>query len=216
MMAAQAGDARLANAARGSVAAVSSTLIALASHLAAGGQMPGLLGVVAPLVLSLLVCVAWSGRRLSLVSLSGSVLASQVVFHLLFAIGAPSGTPMLHGAGAGIHAGHQGAIVPTTVAAVGQTGHPGTHTDATMWLWHALAGTVTVLVLHRGELLLRDLLAQTRRAAAHLFRSPGAVGAGIVPAPSSRLCVPCANLAFHLGPGLSPLRRRGAPTVRLA
>ena len=51
---------------RGIAAAVFATFVALASHMIGGGALPSAMGVVVPLVLSMLVCVLLAGRRLSL------------------------------------------------------------------------------------------------------------------------------------------------------
>ena len=49
--------------------------------------MRGLLGVVVPLALSLFVSVLLAGRRLSVIRLGVSVIASQTLFHSLFVLG---------------------------------------------------------------------------------------------------------------------------------
>ena len=73
---------RLSRVARGGVAASVATWAALLSHVAAGGAMPGWLGVAVPLVLSVAVCTALAGRHLSLVRLAVAVTASQLLFHM--------------------------------------------------------------------------------------------------------------------------------------
>ena len=76
------------------------TLSALFSHVAGGGEVPGLLGLAVPLVLSVPVCVALAGRGLSLARLAVSVGVSQLLFHALFEIGAaagPAGAAHAHG-----------------------------------------------------------------------------------------------------------------------
>lgn len=85
------GEVRLSRQARAAKAlfvAVFSTLIALVSHVLAGGSVPGLPGILVPLAFSVFVCLPLSGRILSLPRLVLSVLASQMLFHWLFVLGA--------------------------------------------------------------------------------------------------------------------------------
>lgn len=120
---------RAIRVARGSVAAGIATFVALLSHAAGGGQMPGWLGVVVPLVLSVAVCTALAGRRLSLWRLSLAVATSQVFFHTLFVLGtfAPSAatiaSPSHH-----IH----GPVPILMGEAAAASSH--LHADASMWL----------------------------------------------------------------------------------
>ncbi|MFI8631391.1 hypothetical protein ACIGEP_02190 [Microbacterium sp. NPDC077663] len=137
---------RLSRVVRGAVAASVATWAALLSHVAAGGQMPGWLGITVPLVLSIAVCTALAGRRLSLLRLALAVTASQVLFHTLFVLGAvtPSGAT---------HAHH---LLPMTSAAAPTAAM---HADPLMWVMHGVAAVLTVAVLHRGEHAARRLLA---------------------------------------------------------
>jgi len=210
-MTARHDDARLVRASRGGLAALSATFVALASHLAAGGEMPGLLGVVVPLALSLPVCVAWAGRRLSLLGMSGSVVASQFFFHLLFVLGTPSSTPLLSQSPTHAHGAHTSAVVETTTHA-GHAGHGAAHTDATMWLWHAVAAAVTVIVLYRGELMLLRLRNLAVRTAAWLIHGGDVVNQVVTFVAPARSGVPAQTFRpLHPGPQLTPLRRRGPP-----
>ncbi|OAH51033.1 hypothetical protein [Microbacterium oleivorans] len=136
---------RLSRVARGGVAASVATWAALLSHVAAGGAMPGWLGVAVPLVLSVAVCTALAGRHLSLVRLAVSVTASQLLFHTLFVLGAvtPSGAA---------HAHHLPVMTDAAAPAA-------MHADPLMWVLHGVAALVTVAVLHRGERAARRLLA---------------------------------------------------------
>ena len=52
-------SARSARATRGVIAATFATLVALISHVAGGGAVPGPIGVIAPLILSIAICVWW-------------------------------------------------------------------------------------------------------------------------------------------------------------
>lgn len=145
---------------RGVVAATVATIIALFSHVAGGGQTPGPLGLAVPLVLSVLVCVALAGRRLSLVRVAVSVAVSQFLFHTLFTIGTFSGpvdAPMVHA--------HHGAVVDVS-AAVTHSGMPG----SSMWAAHVVAAIATTAALHRGESLLLRVAAMTSHVVARLVR----------------------------------------------
>ncbi|MGJ0388526.1 hypothetical protein [Microbacterium sp. CGR1] len=141
---------------RGFAASTLAIFTALAGHVTGGGEMPGVLGLVVPWVLSLMICVLLAGRRLSVTRLSISVALSQFLFHTLFVLGtiSPSGasTPHVHGAP---------LILPPS------TGIPeAVVADSSMWLGHAVAAMLTVLALHRGERLamaLRQLAAQAVR-----------------------------------------------------
>ncbi|WP_129788116.1 hypothetical protein [Promicromonospora panici] len=209
-MSARDDHARRVRALRGGLAASSATFVALASHLAGGGQMPGLLGIVVPLALSLPVSMAWAGRRLSLLGLSASVVASQLFFHVLFMLGTPV-RPAQASSGSGAHAGHQGMVVPTSAETAGQTTEMA-HTDATMWVWHAVAAVVTIVVLYRGELMLLRLRDLAVRTAAWLLRGRAVVeDAGSFVRPALPSVVAATFRPLHPDPQLSPLRRRGPP-----
>src|SRR5690606_1104978 len=108
--------------------------------------MPGLLGVAVPWLLSLTVCSLLAGRRLSIVRLSLSVLASQLLFHALFVLG--SITP------AGALAPHVHDALPLTL----NGDRVLIPEDAGMWIAHGVAAVLTIVVLHRGELIVRALL----------------------------------------------------------
>lgn len=142
---------RLPHLLRGSIAASVATFTALLSHVAAGGDMPGWLGIAAPLLVSAMAGVLLAGRRLSLLRLSVSVSISQFLFHTLFVLGAI--TPV------GGMSGHQhGAPLALSPA----TGDLIAVPDAGMWLGHALAAAATTLLLYRGERAARQLLYAAR------------------------------------------------------
>lgn len=143
---------RLPHLLRGSAAAAVATFTALLSHVAADGEMPGWLGVLVPLLLSMMVSVVLAGRRLSLLRLSLSVTVSQFLFHTLFVLGAitPSGMAL----------GHQHGAPLELPAAVGDLALVAP--DAGMWLGHALAAGATTLLLYRGERATQQLLHAAR------------------------------------------------------
>jgi hypothetical protein len=142
-------SARASRVLRGSVAAAFSTFVALLSHVTGGGSAPGAVGVAVPLALSVLVCVALAGRRLTLPRIVLSVAASQFLFHTLFVLGSSSGVSGSSPAG---HAGHAGAVELSVTA-----GHPASHTTGAMWAAHVVAAAVTIAMLRQGDAALTRL-----------------------------------------------------------
>lgn len=104
---------RVSHPVRALSAASAATFTALLSHLAGGGAAPDPLGVIVPLLLSLLVCSLLAGRRLSLPRLAISVVASQALFHGAFVLGAPGAHH--HAVGAGMWIAHLGAAAVTVL-----------------------------------------------------------------------------------------------------
>ncbi|MBN9201811.1 MAG: hypothetical protein ABS61_08570 [Microbacterium sp. SCN 70-18] len=142
---------RASRVSRGLLAAGVATFVALLSHVAAGGAMPGLLGIILPLVLAAAASTLLVGRRLSVWRLSLAVMLSQALFHVLFVLGA---APVAGaGADAALHAsGHDhGGMTSTLSAAEPAVTGAMLHGDAIMWVLHALAAVVTIAALHRGE-----------------------------------------------------------------
>lgn len=151
---------------RGALSALVATFVALFSHIVGGGDMPALLGIAVPLVLSLFVCTLLAGRRLSLGRLSLAVGASQTLFHILFVIGTPTASTGTDAVPVSPHAHH--ATMPAiatdgTMAAV--------QADAGMWAWHLIGAAITVAVLHRGERSL-ERLARVAGWLRHWFALP--------------------------------------------
>lgn len=159
---------RASRAARGALAAVFSTFIALASHVLAGGDVPGPLGIVVPLVFATSSCVALAGLRKSWLRLSVSVGLSQLLFHTLFVIGASSSMSVT-GGGSGGHAGHGADQALMIVGSAGTSMAHGSHTGAGMMAAHAVAALVTVITLQRGEAVLNRLLGLAGRLVAVLL-----------------------------------------------
>ncbi|HAJ16857.1 MAG: hypothetical protein DSY74_00920 [Actinobacteria bacterium] len=187
---------------RASVAASIATFVALFSHVAAGGAMPSWLGIAVPWVLSLAVCTVLVGRALSLPRLGVAVVLSQLLFHLLFVLGADSGAP----AGT-VATGHVHGLPVLDLS----TGATPVAADLSMWFAHLAAAVLTVAALYRGErlvirlgVLARELLAWVRRR----------ILSGVVrlPAVAERpgiVCTPAAPL--RSAPVVSLVRRRGPP-----
>lgn len=187
---------------RASVAASIATFVALLSHVAAGGTMPHWLGIAVPWVLSLAVCTVLVSRALSLPRLSVAVVLSQLLFHLLFVLGADSAAST-----AGAATGHVHGVPVLDLS----TGSTAAATDPSMWLAHLAAATLTVAALHRGERLVVRLGALARGLLAWVRRR---ILAGEVqpPAVAERpgiLCAPAAPMRSARVAALA--RRRGPP-----
>ena len=193
---------------RGFVGATIATFVALLSHVWVGGDMPGMLGVAVPWILSLMISTVLAGRRLSIVRLSIAVTLSQALFHILFVLGSftPRGgfTPHMHGSAA-MTLGDATAL--TSGAAL-------VPDDAAMWIAHGVAALLTVLALYRGERIVRALAAAASDLARWLGR---AVLAGASPRPVApvrgRWVV--VSAPHPRDRHLAALRRRGPP-FRLA
>ncbi|GAA1699308.1 hypothetical protein GCM10009808_16140 [Microbacterium sediminicola] len=185
---------------RSTAAASIATFVALLSHVGAGGEMPHVLGVAVPWVLSLAVCTVLAGRALSLLRLTMAVGISQFLFHALFVLGAT-------GSAAATATGHVhgiGALDLSDVTAVGGA--------SVMSLSHVIAAAVTVAVLYRGERLVARLGELARGAARWVRRHYVAAGGGWSLEP--RLEVPL--VPSTAAPLLSRIfanvvRRRGPP-----
>jgi hypothetical protein len=170
--------------ARGTAAAAVSTFVALLSHVAGGGVVPAVEGVAVPLVLSFAVCTVLAGRRLSLPRLAASVVVSQLLFHVLFVLGSPTGMTATDGTTAS--SAHVHSIVLDTTASHG-------HTDgAGMWWAHALAALVTIVALRRGERASAHLLGVARIVVLRLAIAPLQRARSVVPVAIKRVVPPVA------------------------
>lgn len=181
---------------RGFAGASISTFVALASHVWVGGQMPGMLGIGVPWLLSFMVCTLLSGIRLSAIRLTFSVVVSQALFHALFVLGAiaPRGgiAPHVHGP----------LMLPVGSSAV-------VPEDAGMWLAHGIAALTTVVALHSGERLLQALSAVASSVARWLTRIDAVAPLPPVAPVRPRWAVLSAPRRSE--PRLSTLHRRGPP-----
>lgn len=154
--------------ARGAVAASVATFVALVSHVSAGGAIPGVVGVVVPLVLSFVVCTALAGRAPSIRRSVLAVAASQGLFHTLFVLGSYD-----------LGVGHvHGAAVSITVDAASA---PAMTMDAAMAGAHLVAAAVTAAALHRGERAFAALRSLAVRCVAWMRARLRAVGFSPVP-----------------------------------
>lgn len=187
---------------RGLVGASVATFIALLSHIAGGGAMPGWIGVAVPWVLSVMVCTLLAGRALSLWRLTLAVALSQLLFHTLFVLGF-----VMRGTMASGHGAH-GTQFPLAMPAADLAILP---PDATMWLWHGFAAIVTVAALYRGE---RAILTLRGFAAALVTWARRTLIGFDAPVPRSGMRTRATGLSPrppHSGPALSSLQRRGPP-----
>lgn len=192
---------RWARVARGFVAAAFSLFVAAFSHILPGGNAPGVVALLACLILSTLVCIALSGKKLSLVRLSAAVAASQFLFHGVFSLSSAAPASL-------IHSGH----VHEQVIASGTMG--AASIDGGMWLAHAGAAIITIVALRYGELAFWGLFAVARLWIGTLFAAltaPHPVDVPAVPAPREPAALP-----RRLILPLSLLRHRGPPAVRRA
>ncbi|PPF79540.1 hypothetical protein C5B96_12550 [Subtercola sp. Z020] len=196
---------RAARALRGVLAAGFAVFVAAFSHVAVGGTAPGVVGLALGFAFAVLVCVGLAGRSLSVPRLSVAVGVSQLVFHCIFSLGAPSDVTALS-------AGHHGSVV--TFATASGTGAAVTQGCDWMWAAHAIAAVLTVLALAKGERGIRALLAaahlRLRRLVAAPFDEPSTPDAAM----QNRAWLEPAgvhDLVLYLG----SMRHRGPPGRRI-
>ncbi|BCT74823.1 hypothetical protein SCMU_06650 [Sinomonas cyclohexanicum] len=195
-------------AARGLAAASVATLGALVPHLAGGGPVPGPVGWAVPWVLSVFVCTAIGGRRLSLWRLSLGIGASQLLFHALFVLGTtPAAASPLPAHHAHMAAEMSASDMPGIGAMPGMV-----PTDPSMWIWHAVAAMVTIAAFHRGEVLLCGLQDLATRVAEWARTALVLILLVMVPANRPRLAAAARPVArLRPAPQRCPLQRRGPP-----
>ncbi|TFC41827.1 hypothetical protein E3T26_15525 [Cryobacterium sp. TMT1-21] len=153
---------RWARFVRGWLTASVAVLVAALSHVAAGGNAPGLLSAALALAFAGMASVFLAGKSLSLLRLTLSVGVSQLLLHVLFGLGGTSGMTMTS-------SHHHGAVtVAADAAARPLMAAEGILPDsAWMWVGHGLAALVTIVALYRGEKTFWALLAE---ATNHLTR----------------------------------------------
>lgn len=178
--------------ARGAAASSVATIIAAVSHTIGGGAAPHPLLIVALSVFLTPIAAVLVGRRENLLRLSAAVLLSQTVFHVLFTALGATVTPTIAGHG------HQHVM---TLGPVGEAASP----DAGMLAAHVVAGIITVLLLARGESILRTITRWVRAVlGVHLPKLAQDWPVPASPAPGSlRVVVP----VFLIG----DVSRRGPP-----
>ncbi|MEO6944043.1 MAG: hypothetical protein ABI053_04960 [Lacisediminihabitans sp.] len=193
---------RWARVARGFVAAITSLFVAAISHILPGGDAPGMVALVACLILSTFVCTALSGKKLSLFRLSTAVIASQFLFHSFFSLSA-SAPSVAMGSTSFTHVGH----VQEHFVVLGSSGVASMGTG--MWVAHTVAAVVTIMALRYGETAFWSLRIVARLWIGALFEagtSPRPVEVPATEAPRECLALPHERIL-----PLSPLRRRGPP-----
>ncbi len=187
---------------RGAVAASVATFVALLSHVTAGGAVPGIFGIIVPLALSFVVCVAFAGRRPSLWRLGPAVALSQVLFHALFVLGTYDTGRATHVHGvATVLDGPAGPLVTA---------------DATMGGWHLVAAAVTTLAMHRGETTVALLRLLADRLVLWLRARAAIIATGPAPVPLRRVHVVLIEVVRPISLLLTAsLGRRGPPLFAL-
>lgn len=219
----QAGASRSARsirAARGVLASSVAVLAACAGHVAAGGAMPAPALLTVVLVISWLPGVALIGVAVRLWRQAAVIVVAEAMLHGVLGLqggagAAPTGVPRsadpVGDAGmAGMGAAHitgsaSGAAAQVVTAS--QMSHGG-GMPAWMWLAHAAAATVTVLVWRRGEADVARVLAVAGRGLGRLLRVPG-------PARLAPPVAPLPPVAHRLGRAIEAVRtahpHRGPP-----
>lgn len=151
---------RWARVARGWMAALVSTFIAVCSHALAGGGVPGAAGIALCLVFSGVACILLAGRTLSTPRLAAAVVTSQFMFHGLFG--------MLTGASASASAAGSMASAAESMSFGSESMSSGSESMSMsmsmglpMWTGHAVAAAITVIALRFGERAFWQLVAVT-------------------------------------------------------
>ncbi|MDY0909154.1 hypothetical protein [Microbacterium sp. CFBP9034] len=180
---------------RGAAAAWIATVVAATSHTLAGGGAPAPLLVAVLGILASPLAIALIGRRLSAWRVGATVLASQVLFHLSFAV-----TAGVDPAAAVGHVHH-----PSLPGATAVSG--GLLPDGPMLVGHVVAAAATVLALYFGERMLRAL----GRGIRSLFHRVG--GIALAPAVLLRARADTLLALVPRGVVLSDASRRGPPSL---
>ncbi|MGP6171384.1 hypothetical protein ACTU6U_04885 [Microbacterium sp. A196] len=134
---------------RGAAASSIATIIAAVSHTIGGGTAPHPLLIVALSVFITPIAALLIGSRPSLVRLGATVLLSQTVFHTLFVALNATVTPTIAGHN------HVLALGPVTATVA---------PDAGMLGAHVIAAVFTIVLLWRGESILRAIARWVRSA----------------------------------------------------
>lgn len=200
-------SSRIPRLVRGAVAATLATFVALFAHVVAGGQMPAMIGVLVPLLLSITVCTLLAGRRLSPVRLVASVGVAQLLFHALFVLGSGSSPRPASSS----H--HVDPAVSASILDAESSLH--THAPgAGMWIGHGVAALVTVAILYFAERMLLALMSIATRVDAWVRRLVGALTRPVPPVFALRdVVVLSGSRALRAGMGLGSVSRRGPPLL---
>ena len=206
---------RALQAGRGAIAAGFATFVALVSHVMAGGQTPGPLGLALPLLFATTACVALGRVSRSWLRLSASVGVSQLLFHALFVLGSAPSTSLRIIEQGEAHAGHGDGSSLMVMSTSGDAAVHAGHGGPWMLLAHAFAALVTVLALHRGEVVLRQLILLASRLASALLRR--AAHAVVVPASPRSAPTPAEGTWWPIAVRamVTCVARRGPPRLQL-
>jgi hypothetical protein len=187
---------------RGSIAAIVATFVATVSHSSATAHPPSLLGILLGLGIAAPVCVLMAGRAPSWWRLSVAVGASQALFHSLLALRLGEGvtTTATHATAHGQH----GAL-PADALTAAAAAHPAE--SPWMWVAHAIAALITVIVLGAGEQAVRLLAVLVSRVFRALVPGRAMHAAPVLPPAAPEPAV-LSGLAV-----LSVMRRRGPPVT---
>lgn len=148
------GAARLL---RGVLSAVAAVGFAAAAHTAAGHHAPHAVVILLALAVSIPLCAALSGVRLSRLRLAAAVLSSQAVLHGLFEL-FPAQQALRYGQipADAAHAHHGQPVLTALSPGAEAHVHAGLASgpDAGMASAHLGAALLTYVMLRRGEVLL--------------------------------------------------------------
>ncbi|WP_374008819.1 hypothetical protein [Leifsonia sp. LS-T14] len=207
-------ESRWARLSRGMLASGAAIFVAALFHVAGGGAAPGPLALGLSMAFATLASVALTGRRLSLWRLVLAVGLSQFLFHLLFSLGGgPGGGTVQFTTPGGTAHLHPGAHLTMTMGAM-----PTAHTSAlspAMWLTHATAVLVTVIVLRFGERAFWGLFETARLRIARAVERLAVVPVMVGPSLATSTTGEPARLR-DLGLPLARLRHRGPPALACA
>ncbi|MCU1635603.1 MAG: hypothetical protein JWQ68_842, partial [Cryobacterium sp.] len=131
----------------------------------AGAEAPGALAVVVSLAFAGIISIGLTGRVPSLWRIACAVLASQMIFHGLFSLGAPGGrlASAVHSAGP-IH-----GQVTVTLSDPVTPMHSATSHGAVMLVSHLVAALVTIAAIRYGDTAYGAILTAARLAVLRLF-----------------------------------------------
>ena len=187
---------RWARVARGMTAAGFATFVAALSHTLGGNAAPSALAIITTLVISAAICTLLAGRTLSTWRLAASIALSQALFHGVFsALGIPV---------AAAHA-HTGLVALPTAPALAPL-----HAGTTMWIAHAVAALVTIVVFLHAERAFWGISDTAGLFFTRLFAAIVPVAPALRPA---RIPAVRRHVARDLSVLLSTMRHRGPPEL---
>lgn len=186
--------------------------ITVGAHAAAGGAVPAI-GIAFVALVMTLGSLLVTSRELSLAALSGFLVGSQAVCHLLlngFGHAADSGgTSLAYSSERGAHALHAGAMPMSGTGDAAMSAHGMSNT---MLIAHLVACTVAALVLREGERVMFSL----HRALPNIMRV--LLGLILNPRPMTlptflrqRVLVSFSGQNRSLRDGANVISRRGPP-----